>query len=32
MIQGMTVYDSLGLEELGIDSCYDLATADFKRV
>lgn len=29
MIQGMTVYDKFRLEELGIDTCYDLATADF---
>lgn len=29
MIQGMTTYDKFRLEELGIDSCYDLATADF---
>lgn len=29
MIQGMTSYDKDRLEELGIDSCYDLATADF---
>ncbi len=29
MIQGMTAYDKDRLEELGIDSCYDLATADF---
>lgn len=29
MIQGVTVYDKFRLEELGIDSCYDLATADF---
>ena len=29
MIQGMTIYDKFRLEELGIDSCYDLANADF---
>lgn len=29
MIEGMTTYDKDRLEEMGIDSCYDLATADF---
>ncbi len=29
MIQGITVYDKFRLEELGIDTCYDLSTADF---
>lgn len=29
MIEGMTSYDIFRLEELGIDTCYDLATADF---
>lgn len=29
MIEGIGGYDSLRLEELGIDTCYDLATADF---
>lgn len=29
MIEGLGNYDSLRLEELGIDTCYDLATADF---
>jgi len=29
MIEGMTTYDIYRLEELGIDTCYDLATADF---
>lgn len=29
MIEGMEVHDALRLEELGIDSCYDLAAADF---
>ncbi|MGF1602637.1 MAG: hypothetical protein ACFCU8_11555 [Thermosynechococcaceae cyanobacterium] len=29
MIEGIGSYDSLRLEELGIDTCYDLATADF---
>ena len=29
MIEGMTDYDQERLAELGIDSCYDLATADF---
>lgn len=29
MIEGMTSYDKDRLEEMGIDSCYDLATADF---
>ncbi len=29
MIEGIESYDVLRLEELGIDSCYDLATSDF---
>lgn len=29
MIEGMESHDILRLAELGIDSCYDLATADF---
>jgi hypothetical protein len=29
MIEGMEAHDVLRLEEQGIDSCYDLATADF---
>lgn len=29
MIEGMTTYDIYRLEELGIDTCYDLSTADF---
>lgn len=29
MIEGMTIFDKDRLEELGIDTCYDLATADF---
>lgn len=29
MIEGMTPHDKERLEEHGIDSCYDLATADF---
>ncbi len=29
MIEGMTSYDIFRLEELGIDTCYDLASADF---
>ncbi len=29
MIEGIGSYDSLRLEELGIDTCYDLATTDF---
>ncbi|MDX2505763.1 MAG: hypothetical protein QNL62_14980 [Gammaproteobacteria bacterium] len=29
MIEGMTAFDKERLEELSIDSCYDLATADF---
>ena len=29
MIEGMTSYDIFRLEELGIDSCYDLSNADF---
>lgn len=29
MIEGIEVHDVLRLEELGIDTCYDLATADF---
>ncbi len=29
MIEGMTPYDVFRLEELGIDTCYDLANADF---
>lgn len=29
MIEGMTNYDIFRLEELGIDTCYDLANTDF---
>jgi predicted RecB family nuclease len=29
LIEGLESHDSLRLEELGIDTCYDLATADF---
>ena len=29
MIEGMTAYDIFRLEELGIDTCYDLSNADF---
>jgi hypothetical protein len=29
MIEGLETHDVLRLEELGIDNCYDLATADF---
>ena len=29
MIEGMTTYDVFRLEELGIDTCYDLANADY---
>ncbi len=29
MVEGIEIHDSLRLEELGIDTCYDLATADF---
>ena len=29
MIQGVSAYDKMRLEELGIESCYDLADADF---
>lgn len=29
MIEGIEVHDRMRLEELGIDTCYDLATADF---
>ena len=29
MIEGLGSYDSIRLEEQGIDTCYDLATADF---
>jgi hypothetical protein len=29
MVEGIETHDSLRLEELGIDTCYDLATADF---
>lgn len=29
MIEGITIHDKLRLEELGIDTCYDLADADF---
>jgi hypothetical protein len=29
MVEGIESHDSLRLEELGIDTCYDLATADF---
>jgi hypothetical protein len=29
MIEGMESHDVIRLEEMGIDTCYDLATADF---
>lgn len=29
MIEGMTAYDRMRLEELNIDTCYDLANVDF---
>jgi hypothetical protein len=29
LIEGIELHDTLRLEELGIDTCYDLATADF---
>ena len=29
MIEGMTSYDIFRLEEVGIDTCYDLANTDF---
>lgn len=29
MIEGVTMYDRVRLEELGIDSCYDLANTDY---
>ena len=29
MVEGIETHDSLRLEEVGIDTCYDLATADF---
>ena len=29
MIEGIYIYDRVRLQELGIDSCYDLANADF---
>jgi hypothetical protein len=29
MIEGIEIHDTLRLEELGIDTCYDLAAADF---
>jgi hypothetical protein len=29
MIEGMTIHDKLRLQEQGIDTCYDLALADF---
>jgi hypothetical protein len=29
MIEGIETHDVLRLEELGVDTCYDLATADF---
>ena len=32
MIEGLESHDVLRLEELGIDNCYDLATADFVPV
>jgi hypothetical protein len=32
MIEGIEAHDVLRLEELGIDTCYDLATADFVPV
>ena len=28
MVQGVSAYDKIRLEELGVESCYDLATAD----
>ena len=29
MIEGVTIYDHVRLQELGIDSCYDLANVDY---
>ena len=29
MIEGLEIHDIMRLEEVGIDTCYDLATADF---
>ena len=29
MIEGITIYDRVRLQELGIDSCYDLASIDY---
>lgn len=29
MIEGVTIYDRIRLQELGIDSCYDLANEDY---
>lgn len=29
MIEGVAIYDRVRLQELGIDSCYDLANADY---
>jgi predicted RecB family nuclease len=29
LVEGIESHDSLRLEEVGIDTCYDLATADF---
>ena len=29
MIEGITIYDRVRLQELGIDSCYDLANEDY---
>jgi hypothetical protein len=29
LVEGIEIHDTLRLEELGVDTCYDLATADF---
>jgi nucleotidyltransferase/DNA polymerase involved in DNA repair len=29
MIEGVTIYDRVRLQELGVDSCYDLANIDY---
>lgn len=29
MVEGITIYDRVRLQELGIDSCYDLANVDY---
>jgi Endonuclease I len=31
IVEGIEFHDSLRLEELGIDTCYDLATSDYDR-